>query len=117
MLKPFLALATLSALLATSTALAHAKLESSTPAANTTVKQSPPDLYLNFTEEGELGIFKLLLGDKDIPVALDWSGVARKSFRIKLPHLAAGKYTVQWSMMSTDDNHVTRGTFDFTVGG
>ena len=115
MSKISLAVAALFAVLATSTAFAHAKLLSSTPADHEKLNASPAQMVLNFSEEGEMGPIKLMLGTTEIPVALDWSGTARKSFLIKLPHLAAGDYTLQWSMMSTDDGHVTRGSFGFTV--
>jgi methionine-rich copper-binding protein CopC len=117
MSRPILALIAVAALLASSSAMAHARLESSSPAANATLKSAPAQMTLTFSEEGEMGPIKMTRDGKEVPIALDWSGTARKSFLLKLPPLAPGAYTVEWSMMSTDDGHVTRGSFGFSITG
>ena len=38
-------------------------------------------------------------------------------YRITLPPVGAGLYTVSWRVMSADDGHVTEGAYVFVVGG
>jgi methionine-rich copper-binding protein CopC len=117
MTKSFLALATLVTLLAASPSDAHAKLDRSTPADHATLKAAPPQIVLHFTEAGQLGSFKLLNGDHEIPLALDFVPAATDTFTFRMPPLPAGSYTAKWSMLSADDGHVTTGSFSFTIAG
>lgn len=99
-------------------AFAHAHLESATPADKTTLKTSPSELDLTFSEELNLkfsgikligpdkaeietGAAMLMDGDKTIMVPV--SGT-----------LAAGNYTVDWHVLSTD-GHKTKGQYSFSV--
>ena len=117
MKKTLLALITLAALLSAAPSGAHAKLDSSTPADKAQLGVSPPQIVLHFNAVGQLGSFKLLKGDKEIPLALDFAPKDTDTFTFRLPPLPAGAYTVQWSMLSADDGHVTKGAFTFSVKG
>jgi methionine-rich copper-binding protein CopC len=112
-----LAPATLAALLCAALCSAHARLDSSTPADKAELRTAPPQIVLHFNAVGQLGSFKLLKGDKEIPLALDFAPKDTDTFTFRLPPLPAGAYTVQWSMLSADDGHVTKGAFTFTVKG
>ena len=95
MTKSLLALATLVALLAAAPSGAHAKLDHSTPADKAELPTSPPQIVLHFTEKGQLGSFKLLRGDKEIPLALDFAPKDTDTFTFRMPPLPAGAYTVR----------------------
>lgn len=111
--------ATLAACMAlTGQAFAHAHLKSSTPAADSTIKQAPSELDLTFSEglnpkfsgatvtspdkkTVKTGASMLMDGDKTLMVPLSDT-------------LAPGKYTVEWHVLSTD-GHKTNGSYSFTV--
>ena len=97
--------------------MAHAKLQSSTPAADAQLAAAPKTLTLNFSEAAQLALLKLSTNGTDVPVAVDKSAKASQTFTLTLPPLAPGKYTVQWSAVAADDGHVTKGTFTFSVAG
>jgi len=78
--------------------MAHATLQSSSPAA-------------------QVAVLKLISGGKEIPIAVDKSAKATPSFTYPLPALAPGSYTVQWSAMAAGDGHVTKGSFAFSIAG
>lgn len=95
--------------------VAHAKLQSSSPANNAQLTAAPKTLTLNFSEAAQLAVLKLVHDGKDIPVALDKGAKAGQTFTLTLPALAPGNYTVQWSALATDDGHVTKGSFSFSI--
>jgi hypothetical protein len=97
--------------------MAHAKLQSSTPADNSQLAAAPKALTLNFSESAQLAVLKLTTNGKDIPVTVDKTAKASQTFTLPLPALAPGKYTVQWSAVAADDGHVTKGSFVFSVTG
>jgi methionine-rich copper-binding protein CopC len=94
---------------------AHAKLLSSSPAANASVNEAPKTLTLKFNEPAQLAVLKLVSDGKEIPVAVDKSAAPSQSFTLPLPGLAPGKYTVQWTAIAADDGHVTKGAFAFSI--
>lgn len=96
---------------------AHAKLLTSLPADHAQLAVPPKSLTLQFNEAAKLAVLKLTAGDKEISVPIDKSAKASTTFSIPLPSLGAGKYAVQWTAIAADDGHITKGTFDFTVGG
>ena len=97
--------------------VAHAKLLSSSPADKAQLPQAPKSLSLKFSETARLAMIKLSSGGKDIPVAVDPSAKPSESFSLALPSLGPGTYTVQWTAMASDDGHVTKGSFSFSVTG
>jgi methionine-rich copper-binding protein CopC len=117
MLKNIVLRLTLCGLLAAGTCMAHARLQSSSPADNAQLPAAPPTLSLNFSEAAQLATLKLLLEGKEIPIALDKNAKPGQSFTLTLPTLAPGSYTVQWTAVAADDGHVTKGTFKFSIAG
>jgi methionine-rich copper-binding protein CopC len=109
----------LSLALAPGVALAHAHLESSTPAEGATVAPGLTTITLNLTEEVSVdqSTAQLLSADGS-PVAgatgsVDRAG--RKTLTITTPALTEGKYSVKWHAVTEDDNGITDGTLSFTV--
>jgi hypothetical protein len=115
MLKNALLALSLCGIVAAGPCLAHAKLQSSSPADNAKLSEAPKTLTLKFSEAAQLAVLKLVHDGKEIPVPLDKGAKAGQSFTLTLPTLAPGNYTVQWSAMAADDGHVTKGSFSFSI--
>jgi methionine-rich copper-binding protein CopC len=94
---------------------AHAKLQSSSPAANAQLNEAPKTLTLKFNESAQLAVLKLVSEGKEIALPVDKTAPPSQSFNLPLPALAPGKYTVQWTAVAADDGHVTKGTFAFSI--
>ena len=105
-----------SCLLAASQAVAHAKLQAETPAADSTV-EAPKVIQLHFSEAVEASLSRLKLAGGDIAIAVmpvnDTGDPTTLSIR-PIAALKPGTYTVTWSVVA-DDGHRTRGTYSFTV--
>ncbi len=100
-----------------SLAQAHAKLESTTPSADSSVS-SPKMIQVHFNEAVVMKMSSVKLAASDgtaVPVMTmnDSKDPATLSIMPNAP-LKAGLYTVTWSAV-TDDGHKTQGTFSFTV--
>lgn len=117
MLKQAMLMAALSGAMLAGPCMAHAKLQSSSPANAAQLTEPPKTLTLNFNEAAQLAVLKLLNGGKEIPIAMDKKAKASQSFSFPLPALAAGNYTVQWTAVAADDGHVTKGSFAFSIRG
>lgn len=98
-----------------SSAFAHVKLESATPAINASVASQPKNITLNFGEKVMLMNVKLLDAQrKDIPLNYKITHDMKKSFDVAVPKLKKGKYTVVWTTMGTD-GHNMNGEYNFTI--
>ena len=104
------------------TACAHAGLESSDPAAGSSVSASPKVITLTFAEDPDasLSLVRLLDADgKTVPGVSDANAVDGKprELQVKLAQtLGRGVYTVNWRSVSAVDGHVQNGAFAFGVG-
>ena len=116
MTKPWLLVVAVTGMILTGTAFAHAKLQSTTPAAGAQLKLAPTSLTLRFNEKVRLAVLTLSVDGRAVPVTVDRSAPAAAQVSVALPVLAVGKYSVQWSVLSADDGHVSKGTFAFAVG-
>jgi methionine-rich copper-binding protein CopC len=101
---------------AVSPAGAHSLLLESAPAANTTVEAAPPALWLRFNNRIEKRLSRVRLVDergqgRDLPVSEDG---AADQIMAGVPPVPAGRYRVEWQVLSTD-GHVVTGRFSFTV--
>jgi copper resistance protein C len=100
-------------------ALAHAHLKSATPATDGTVKVSPTELDLKFSEGLNIKFtgVKLIGADKkEIPTGDAKLGTSDDTMLI-VPiagTLAPGAYSVEWHALSTD-GHKTTGSYGFTI--
>ncbi len=117
MTKPILIGLILTLTLASAAASAHARLQSSVPAADSQLSAAPASLTLNFSEKAQLAVLKLTSGNAVIPITVDRSAAASATVVVALPALAPGKYQVQWSALAADDGHMTKGTFSFSITG
>ncbi|MGQ1107998.1 copper resistance CopC family protein (plasmid) [Acinetobacter baumannii] len=100
---------------AASSAFAHVKLESATPAINASVASQPQNITLNFGEEVMLMNVKLLDAQrKDISLNYKITHDMKKSFEVAVPKLKKGKYTVVWTTMGAD-GHNMNGEYNFTL--
>jgi methionine-rich copper-binding protein CopC len=100
-------------------AWAHAHLKQASPSVDGTVKASPSEITLHFSEDVEPHFSRIALATADgKPLKLDHPATApgdRKTLVSKVPEtLAAGTYRVSWHAVSVD-THKTQGSFTFTV--
>ena len=96
-------------------AQSHTGLVDSIPANGASEMQSPAAIELVFGAEVRLVELRLSDGDGQ-PVELATSRILTpaKRFRIPVPALAGGNYTVDWVVMGGDSHKMT-GRFVFTV--
>lgn len=105
------------ALVAASSAFAHAHLASSEPAANAEVA-APAEVTIRFTERLEPAFSKITLADASgnaaASAASQVDGSDATVMHLALPPLSAGRYAVHWTAVATD-GHRTQGNFAFIV--
>ena len=98
-------------------ASAHARVVSTTPAANASVA-SPSLIQVTFNEaiETKLSSLKLAAADGSAVSVMSMNDAKDPATLSIMPNapLKAGTYTATWSVVS-DDGHKTHGTFSFTV--
>lgn len=100
-------------------AFAHAHLKDQLPAEGAALEQAPEAITLNFSEGIEVNFTKVNVTDenkqtiKTGKAALDPSDNTKVIIPVE-SKLAAGKYDVQWSVVSVD-GHKTKGNYSFTV--
>lgn len=113
-----LATAVLVSTLAAPGALAHTRLESSSPQANSVVSPAPGQVRLQFSDPLELPFSKVKLVDErgavvePAKIAIDPANA--KALVATTPGLRSGSYRVQWSTV-TRDGHKVKGEFSFQV--
>jgi methionine-rich copper-binding protein CopC len=97
-------------------ALAHAHLERSDPANDSTLIKVPDHFMLMFSESAHLTALTLQKdGDSAAQRIVGLPKEASEHFSIPAPKLTAGVYTLRFRNVAADDNHVTSGTIRFTV--
>jgi copper transport protein len=112
-----IALAALTALTTTGSALAHASLTASVPEDGATVAAGVAAIEMTFSDPVRLTVVRVHAAttDSDVPLqgALpdDFEGTAE----VAVDPLAAGAYDVSWTGVA-EDGHVMNGHFAFTVG-
>lgn len=93
---------------------AHVHLESSVPAAGSTLKASPPQLVLVFQEAVELKALSVQrAGDKQA-AALQLPKAAAEQLAVPLPKLTDGDYTISYTYEGPD-GHRMNSTLKFKV--
>ena len=97
---------------------AHAFLKDADPGVGSTVRTSPSQVRIRFTENIEPAVSSIQVFDasgKEVDkrdLHLDRSDHAL--LHVSLPSLGAGTYKVAWRVVSVD-THVTSGSFTFRV--
>lgn len=98
-------------------ASAHSALVTASPAADSAVSGSPPELVTTWTQD--LVPARTSLEVRDASGATMAKGGALgdgpRTFRLALPELAPGTYEVRWTSFSAEDGELARGTFEFAV--
>lgn len=100
------------------TALAHAALESSTPAANSVLETGPSSIVLDFDEDIEVGLASIKLFGTDgasVDLGTPTAGADSTAVTASVPSLTDGIYAVIWKVTSAD-GHAVEGAFSFQVG-
>jgi copper transport protein len=99
--------------------LAHSQLVASSPAAGTTLPQSPPEIRLVFSEplEAQVTSLDVVAGGTAV---LSRAGVIDPADPYALvvddPELPDGVYMLTWRTLSAADGHTAQGFFTFAVG-
>ncbi len=106
----------LASLLTPGQSIAHAMLEKTVPANNSTISTVPKSIELEFGHPTILTKLKVLQGEVEIPVKFERGIVANKTYSIPLPELKPGAYQVKWATLS-GDGHAMSGSFKFTISG
>jgi methionine-rich copper-binding protein CopC len=104
------------ALCASQQVSAHAALQSSTPAADSTVG-SPKNIKLHFSEALSPKLTRITLKSGDgatQPITPIQSNDPATVTFMPNTSLSKGQYTVSWSVVA-NDGHKTQGSFNFTV--
>jgi copper resistance protein C len=97
---------------------AHAFLERAEPAVGATVKTSPGEVRIWFSEQIKPEFSTIQVFDasgKEVNKRdVHWDRSSQALLRISLPSLQAGTYKVVWRVVSVD-SHVTKGSFTFRL--
>lgn len=123
--RTLIAVLTLIALLApTSSASAHAELESANPAPGSSVEDAPLTLELTFTEEvatDGIDVHVVTPDDEDVHAGdaeVDLNDPSRRRVTVSLQaNLPPATYTVYWRTRSAIDDDETTGAYTLTVTG
>jgi copper transport protein len=99
---------------------AHSLLQSSDPAAGSTVASTPPIITLTFGEvpDPKLSSVKVLdaSGRSVAPGGAEAVPGRQDQLQVRLDALADGVYTVAWRTVSAVDGHAAAGSFAFGIG-
>lgn len=102
-------------------ASAHAVPLESTPASSESVALMPETVEIRFSERIDVAASRIRVRDSDGgTVSADNSALLQgDDYTIAVPVTtrSEGVYTVDWSVVSKDDGHFTRGSYLFAVGG
>lgn len=113
-----LSLLMISALFPINLAMAHAMLVKSDPPRRASLSAPPKQIQLWFNEKIEASYASVTVLDKDKKAITQNSPEVvaddPKSVTLSLPEIDAGRYTVQYRVMSVD-GHVIKSSFDFSV--
>ncbi|MBK9251470.1 MAG: copper resistance protein CopC [Proteobacteria bacterium] len=94
--------------------MAHVHLQSSIPAAGSTVKASPERLVLVFQEAVELKALSVQKVGDSAATALELPKAAAEQLAVPLPRLADGDYTISYTFVGPDE-HKMSSTLKFKV--
>ncbi len=100
-------------------AWAHARLKTSVPEKDATLKSAPAAVDIDFSEAVNAKLSKITVQDsKGERIDRDDNHVAAgdpKHLTVDLKDVPAGTYTVNWTSVAADDGHKLTGSFKFTV--
>jgi methionine-rich copper-binding protein CopC len=93
---------------------AHAHLQKSSPADNSVITTSPPNLVLNFSEAARLTALSIQKDSEPARNLKPLPTTAAQQISVPLPQLTSGTYSVSWRVVSAD-GHVMAGALHFTL--
>jgi copper resistance protein C len=96
--------------------VAHAKLQSAVPAADSSIAAMPAQVMLHFSEAVKLTSLTIEKEGGTDKLELKLPAEATSMAHAAAPKLGAGVYLLNWRGMS-NDGHVMNGTVRFTVTG
>ncbi|MEW5992244.1 MAG: copper resistance CopC family protein [Chloroflexota bacterium] len=98
-------------------AFAHAAFVSGTPGPGDEVAGSPAELVIQFTQNLDPSRTSLEVRDASGATVAKGGelGDGPREFRLALPELAPGEYTVRWTSFSAEDGELARDSYGFTV--
>jgi methionine-rich copper-binding protein CopC len=96
-------------------ALAHAHLEMSVPAANSTVQVMPAEIMLHFSEATKITALSIAKENGKDKQNLKIPTETKAVQKVAAPKLGPGVYVLDWRGLS-DDTHIVKGSVRFTVG-
>jgi copper resistance protein C len=108
---------TLVALVVPAAALAHAELDTITPANGSTVDAAPTEIVATFTEDLDPSKSSIVVVNGAGAQVASGGTVAaddKKKMTLALPALEPGAYQVRWTSTSAQDGDIDRGTTGFT---
>lgn len=101
-------------------ASAHATPVQYIPAADTELAEPPEEVVIRFSErpEPDLSQLRVFSPEGQAVHTSDAEVASEDEWRLFVPITATaeGRYIVEWSVVSADDGHFTRGTHSFVVG-
>ncbi len=102
--------------LASTGAIAHARLDHADPRVGSTVAAAPHELTLWFTQKLEPAFSRVeVMGPNGASIG-GKAQVSGNTMRVDIKAAGPGAYHVHWQALSID-THKTQGSFTFTVGG
>jgi|SRR5271167_1760952 len=111
-----LAATTLLAVVANTTAQAHAFLDHAEPRVGSTVQTAPREVVLYYTQNLEPAFSSVEVSDASgARVDLGKPKISASTMRVGLKQLPPGTYRIRWQVLSVD-THTTEGSFTFHVG-
>jgi copper resistance protein C len=99
------------------TVVAHAELETVTPADGATVAVLPTEIVMTFSEDldpAKSSIVVAEVGNPPVASGGEVSASDLKRMTLALPELVAGEYEIRWTSASAEDGDLERGTTHFT---
>lgn len=102
-------------LLSSSVSNAHTHVEKTKPANNSTVKTSPKEIVLHFSDDARLTSLTIKKQGETEQAVMASTAVPTKTVKVPISTLTPGHYVVTYRFMG-DDNQETLGTLRFTVG-
>ena len=93
---------------------AHAHLKASTPQEGAVVTEMPASISLIFSESARITSVSIQK-DQEPKQKLTAPTSTGVQISVEVPKLAAGSYTLNWRVASTDDNHIMSGALHFKV--
>jgi hypothetical protein len=102
-------------LLGGTAAHAHAFLDHASPRVGSTVRSSPGEVTLWFTQQLEPSFSSAQVRDASGARVDQGARVSGMQIHVPVKQLAPGTYRVRWKVLSVD-THTTEGSFSFRVG-